>query len=201
MAKGLGQFSFFFVMILAMVVYSIESIRVGIGSAMDMIFAPIVQSPDGGYVTSWLVIILALAAITGVYSSLLQKYTIDYEKMQVVQKKMRDFQKDFREAQLSGDEKKVKKMMDKRDKLMQEQLEMSQEQFKPMSYIMVITVPIFLWLLYKVPDMGSIVFPFWGELNLADGTPFFLPAWILWYMICSLTLSQVIRKSLNIGGL
>jgi uncharacterized membrane protein (DUF106 family) len=201
MAKGLGQYSFFIVMMIAMVVYSIESIRVGIGSAMNVLFAPLIQTPDGVYVTSWLVIILALAAATGVYSSLLQKYTIDYEKMQRVQKKMKVFQQEFREAQLAGDEKKIKKLTEKRDKMMAEQLEMSQEQFKPMSYIMVITVPIFMWLLFKVPDMGSLVFPYWGLVNFEDATPLFLPAWILWYMICSLTLSQVIRKTLNIGGI
>ncbi|HQC00072.1 MAG TPA: EMC3/TMCO1 family protein, partial [Methanospirillum sp.] len=27
------------------------------------------------------------------------------------------------------------------------------------------------------------------------------PAWIIWYMLCSITLSQVIRKALDIGGL
>lgn len=201
MAKGLGQYSFFIVMIFAMVIYSIESIRVGIGSAMNALFSPLIQAPDGSYMTSWLVIILALAAATGVYSSLLQKYTIDYEKMQGVQKKMKVFQQEFREAQLAGDEKKIKKLTEKRDKMMGEQLEMSQEQFKPMSYIMVITVPIFMWLLFKVPDMGSVIFPFWGLVDFADPTPVFLPVWIFWYMLCSLTLSQVIRKTLNIGGL
>jgi uncharacterized membrane protein (DUF106 family) len=28
-----------------------------------------------------------------------------------------------------------------------------------------------------------------------------IPAWIIWYMICSITISQVIRKALNIGGI
>jgi uncharacterized membrane protein (DUF106 family) len=151
-----------------------------------------------------------LAAITGSYSSLLQKYTIDYDKIQRVQKKMKEFQKVYREAQLAGDEKKLKKMKERQEKMMQEQLEMSQEQFKPMAWIMLITVPIFLWMLYSINVVGflpediaaaTIIFPYWGPLALADPTPFFLPAWILWYMLCSLTLTQVIRKTLNIGGL
>jgi uncharacterized membrane protein (DUF106 family) len=37
--------------------------------------------------------------------------------------------------------------------------------------------------------------------NLHDPVIWVIPAWILWYMICSITLSQVIRKALNIGGL
>jgi uncharacterized membrane protein (DUF106 family) len=205
--KG-GSFSFLITMMLAIVVYSIPALRNGIGAAMDMILGPVVLWSA----LPWLIVILALSVVTGLYSSLLQKYTIDYEKMQRVQKKMREFQKDFREAQLSGDEKRIKKINEKRDKMMQEQLEMSQAQFKPMSYIMVITVPIFLWLLYVVSvtkgdlvgthvyDMGAIVFPYLGIVNFVD-VAFLLPAWILWYMLCSLTLSQVIRKTLNIGGL
>ncbi|MBN2735285.1 MAG: DUF106 domain-containing protein [Methanomicrobiaceae archaeon] len=194
---GGGMFTFLIIMVLVMVVYSVPFLRSGIANAADMILGPL-HSILG---VSWPVMILFLAVITGCYSSLLQKYTIDYEKMQRVQKKMRDFQKEFREAQLSGDEKKVRKLNEKRDKMMQEQLEMSQEQFKPLGWIMIITIPIFLWLLDMAPVMGNIVFPFMGEVNLADATALFLPAWILWYMLCSLTLSQVIRKTLDIGGL
>jgi uncharacterized membrane protein (DUF106 family) len=215
-AKRGGSFSFLIVMVVAMVVYSIPALRDGIGAAMNGIMNPLVSGITGLYPEypgiAWMVIILVLASVTGLYSSLLQKYTIDYEKMRAVQERMKEFQKIYREVQLSGDEKKLKKLNEKRDKMMQDQLQMSQEQFKPMSYIMVITVPIFLWLLYVVNvnrgilegvyyDLGSIAFPYWGEIQFADPTPFFLPAWILWYMICSLTLSQVIRKTLNIGGI
>ena len=36
---------------------------------------------------------------------------------------------------------------------------------------------------------------------LHDPALWIIPAWILWYMICSLTISQVVRKALNIGGI
>jgi uncharacterized membrane protein (DUF106 family) len=85
---------------------------------------------------------------------------------------------------------------------MREQLELSQQQFKPMAYILVITVPIFFWLLYRLSQIHSnINMPYSGLHNLTDPVLWVIPAWILWYMICSLTISQVIRKSLNIGGL
>ncbi|MDD4127497.1 MAG: EMC3/TMCO1 family protein [Methanomicrobium sp.] len=194
---GGGMFTFLIIMVLVMVVYSVPFLRSGIANAADLVLSPI-HSFLG---VTWPVMILVLAAVTGCYSSLLQKYTIDYEKMQRVQNKMREFQKEFREAQLSGDEKKVRKLNEKRDKMMQEQMEMSQEQFKPLGWIMIITIPIFLWLLEMTPSMGTITFPFMGEMNLIDSTFLFLPAWIIWYMLCSLTLSQVIRKTLDIGGL
>ncbi|EHQ36782.1 DUF106 domain-containing protein [Methanoplanus limicola] len=195
--QNAGMFNFLIIMVIAMVIYSIPALRDLVASIAGVLLNPIYNILG----ISWPEMILLLAVITGCYSSLLQKYTIDYEKMQAVQKKMRDFQKEFREAQLSGDEKRVKKMNEKRDRMMQDQLAMSQEQFKPMGWIMLITIPIFLWLLHMAPDMGEITFPFMGTLGLNDPTFLILPAWILWYMLCSLTLSQVIRKTLDIGGL
>jgi uncharacterized membrane protein (DUF106 family) len=136
------------------------------------------------------------------YSSIIQKYTIDYEKMTETQERMKEFQAEYREAQLSQDEKKIKKLEAKKDRVMKEQLEMSQQQFKPMAYILVLTVPIFFWLLYRLSQIQStITLPFYGIHNLHDAIIWVVPAWILWYMICSITLSQVIRKALNIGGL
>jgi uncharacterized membrane protein (DUF106 family) len=86
--------------------------------------------------------------------------------------------------------------------MMKEQLEMSQQQFKPMAYILVITVPIFFWLLFRLNEVTTtITMPFVGTVPLTSAAFWIVPAWILWYMLCSLTISQVIRKSLNIGGI
>ncbi len=217
MAKGksAGMMPFFIVMMGAMVIYSVPFLRDGIGIATGAIldpFSSLFVLPGTDQV-SWILVILVLSVLTGSYSSLLQKYFIDYEKMQKIQAKMKEFQALYREVQLSGDEKKLKKLNERRDKMMAQQMEMSQEQFKPMVWIMIITVPIFLWLYYVVNvsrgivestvvyNLGTITFPFWGTISFAEATPFWLAAWILWYMVCSLTFSQVIRKALNIGGL
>ena len=93
--------------------------------------------------------------MTGFYSSIIQKYTIDYRKMKETQNKMKDFQKDYREAMLSKDEKRIKKIEAKRDTMMKDQLEMSQAQFKPMGYIMVITLPIFFWLYFRLNNYDA----------------------------------------------
>jgi uncharacterized membrane protein (DUF106 family) len=119
-----------------------------------------------------------------------------------VQERMKEFQAEFREAQLSQDDKKIKKLEAKKDRVMKEQLEMSQQQFKPMAYILVVSVPIFFWLLFRLNQIQTtITFPYAGTIGLQDAAVWIIPAWILWYMICSISLSQVIRKSLNIGGL
>jgi uncharacterized membrane protein (DUF106 family) len=185
-------------MMLMMFSYSIEWLRVGVGHAIDGVFAPFVTE----FNIPFYILIVILSSITGLYSSIIQKYTIDYEKMTESQERMKEFQTEYREAQLSQDEKKIKKLEAKKDRVMKEQLEMSQQQFKPMAYILVLTVPIFFWLLYRLSQIQStITLPFYGTHNLHDAVIWVIPAWILWYMICSITLSQVIRKSLNIGGL
>lgn len=178
--------------------YSIPGFREGVGSTLDVVFGPLAA------VLPLFVVIIVLSAITAIYSSLIQKYTIDYEGMQETQEKMKSFQKEYREAQLSGDEKRIKKLDAKRDKMMKDQLEMSQQQFKPMAYILILSVPIFFWLLFRLnnfPESLGITMPFFGQVSLAAFVLGPIPAWILWYMICSLTISQVVRKSLNIGGI
>jgi uncharacterized membrane protein (DUF106 family) len=185
-------------MMLMMFSYSIEWLRVGVGQGIDSAFSPVVD----GFAIPFYVLILILSAFTGLYSSIIQKYTIDYEKMTDSQERMKEFQTEYREAQLSQDEKKIKKMDAKKDRVMREQLEMSQQQFKPMAYILVLTVPIFFWLLFRLAQVKStITMPYVGTVGLEAAAFWIIPAWMLWYMICSITLSQIIRKSLNIGGL
>jgi uncharacterized membrane protein (DUF106 family) len=185
-------------MMLMMFSYSVEWLRVGVGQGIDVAFAPLVE----GFKIPFYILIVILSALTGLYSSIIQKYTIDYEKMTETQERMKEFQTEYREAQLSQDEKKIKKMEAKKERVMKEQLEMSQNQFKPMAYILVLTVPIFFWLLFRLNQVQStITFPYIGTVGLHNPAVWIIPAWILWYMICSITLSQIIRKSLNIGGL
>ncbi|MFA7199376.1 MAG: DUF106 domain-containing protein [Methanoculleus sp.] len=189
---------------LVMLSYGVEWIRATVGQAMDVVLGPFIDT----FGVPFFVMILILSSITGLYSSLVQKYTIDYEKMQETQAKMKVFQKEFREAQLSGDEKRVKKLQGKQERMMQDQLDISRQQFTPMAIILVLSVPIFFWLLLRLPPIGTptgigsgIVLPYFGAVGLSDFAFWIVPAWILWYMLCSLTVSQVIRKSLNIGGL
>jgi len=197
MKKYGGYIALIFAMLMILC-YSIPPIRDGVGGILNGIFGPLVDVLG----IPFFILIIILSTLTALYSSIIQKYTIDYEHMQEVQKRMKDFQKEYREAQLSQDEKKIKKLDAKKDRMMKEQLEMSQNQFKPMAYILILSVPIFFWLLFRLSaGQAGMIMPFFGFHELTDPVLVIIPVWILWYMICSLTLSQVIRKSLNIGGL
>ncbi|HJJ88543.1 MAG TPA: EMC3/TMCO1 family protein [Methanocorpusculum sp.] len=190
-----------------MLLYGWSEARALISGVVDLIVGPF--SALG---LPFFALVLILATCTGLYSSLVQKYTIDYDKMRDVQEKFKELNALFREAQRFGDEKAIKKMQARQQAMIAEQMEMSQQQFKPMAYILVLTVPIFFWLIEHIPQTpvltldnadlsNAIVLPFSGLSSYFDIYFGFFPLWILWYMLCSLVITQVIRKSLNIGGI
>lgn len=148
-------------------------------------------------------ILLIMATITAVYASLIQKYTMDWEFMRSTQERMKAFQKEFREAQLSQNTYMLKKLEDQRKEMMEDQMKMSKQQFKPMAYISIISLPLFMWAYYYISGHGSatMVFPFWGKQLLISQAFGPFQHWLYWYFIASLGVSQLVRKVLNIGGI
>ena len=205
-----GMFIALAAMIGIMLLYQWEWARQTMAGVVDIIIGPFVAMG-----LPFFALILILATITGFYSSLIQKYTMDYEKMAEVQEKMKDFNVKFREAQMSGDERLIKKMQARQQALLSEQMQMTQKQFTPMIYIMIVTIPIFFWIYEKIRYMpmpgevtaaiadlsNSIVIPFAGLSSYFDIYLWVFPLWILWYLLCSLCMTQIIRKALNIGGM
>ena len=113
----LGGYAAILFAMLMMFSYSIPWLRETVGSAIDKVFGPLLTQ----YGVPFFILIVILSTLTGLYSSLIQKYTIDYEKMQRVQAQMKEFQREFREAQLSGDEKRIKKMQARQSAMMGDQ--------------------------------------------------------------------------------
>lgn len=163
-----------------------------------------------GYLLGWLpdvvpfhVVIFIMAAVTGLYASLIQKYTMDWEFLRVQQEKMKSLQRRMKEAQLSGDQTKIQAMQNEQMKVVSEQGKMMQMQFRPMLYIGIISIPLFMWLYSFIsanPDL-SMTFPFWGThpINATVLGPILY--WFYWYFVCSLPVSQIIRKALDIGSM
>ncbi|MBO5119083.1 DUF106 domain-containing protein, partial [Methanocorpusculum sp.] len=86
-----GMFIALAAMIGIMLLYQWEWARQTIAGVVDIIIGPFVAMG-----LPFFALILILATITGFYSSLIQKYTMDYEKMAEVQEKMKDFNVKFR---------------------------------------------------------------------------------------------------------
>ena len=149
------------------------------------------------------IIIFILAAITGLYASLIQKYTMDWELTRRIQEKMKAIQKEMRQAQITNNAAKMKKLQGQQAEMMEDQMLMMKQQFKPMLYISIISIPIFFWVYLAISQSpnASIIFPFWGEHRLTDKVFWEIQYWLFWYFICSMPVSQITRKALNIGGM
>jgi uncharacterized membrane protein (DUF106 family) len=167
-----------------------------IGVVMDMLLGWLPE------VLPFHIVLFVLAAITGLYASMIQKYTMDWEFLRSQQEVMKKYQKEFRAAQLSGDKARQQQLQKEQRAMMGDQGKMMKMQFKPMAYIGIVSIPLFMWAyMYIGENELLLTFPFWGTHSLSDtliGPIFF---WFYWYFVCSLPISQIIRKGLDIGGM
>jgi len=188
---------FAFIVMFASLAYRNE-----VGNALDVVLGPFAD-----FIGDFLIIILILSVVTGIYTSVVQKYTMNWElmaKSKEYQKQIRDLQKEYMEAKKENNQHKMKKIEKKRTEVMRKQTqfsgEMFKQQMKPMAYIMIITIPIFMWIWIYVeshPEM-VVTFPLFGVTELSSAFIFSLPFWVLWYMMCSIPITQVVRKALGI---
>lgn len=194
--KILNKIALFVGIFLMLGVIIIPGFMGKVGNIMDVVLKPLESYPLH-------MIIFVLAAITGLYASLIQKYTMDWELMRRVQERMKNIQKEFRQAQLSNNAQKMTKLKAQQAEMMGDQMEMMKQQFKPMLYISIISIPLFFWVYLVIgrnPD-ALMIFPFWGEQKLTDSLFGPFQYWLFWYFLCSIPVSQMTRKALNIGGM
>lgn len=184
-ALGLG-------LVLMLAVFN-EGPRRVIGEAMSGVFNPLAS------VLPFHIVILILATITGGYASLIQKYTVDYELTKRVQAEFQKLNKEYREAMKTSNQAKIKKLEERQRELMKNQSDIMMQQFKPMLYIGIISIPIWLWVyMYVVSNPGiTMVFPYFGVKYMTENVFGPFSVWITWYILCSIPIGQIFRKGLG----
>ncbi len=206
-------------LLLAGIIFS-KDFRLALGLLIDPILSPLSD-------VKFHITIFVLSIVTGLYSNIIQKYTIDHKKLREAQKILRDFQKEYMEAMKQNNQFKLKQLEKKKPEIQQLQSELMSMQFKPMFYTFLVTIPIFAWLWEKAvasyelthgataygnitqelpaayikalnPELFNIVAPFMGKIHVTSMVLIF-PWWLFWYILCSITVSQVIKKVLKVG--
>jgi len=179
--------------------YSINSIRDAIGGTIDLALGPLAN------VLPFYVLILVLAVFTGATSSILQDQMMDMSGMGDHQEKMEQIKERRKKAKEEGDDEALDRIEQEQMELMTDQLGMFKQQFRPMVWIMLINIPVFLWIYWMVFGPGLtvgspvITLPIFGEVaSWRDGLVGPMQAWIVWYFLCSLSFTQVIRKALDV---
>ncbi|MFC4552012.1 MULTISPECIES: DUF106 domain-containing protein [Halorussus] len=178
--------------------YSINSVRNIVGGTVDLVIGPV----DG--VLPFYVVVMILALLTGLYSTLLQANLMDMEKMSAYQQRMKDIQEKRKEARERDDDEALEQIREEQMDAMGDQMGMFKEQFRPMVWTMFLTIPVFLWIYWKVfaghvdGNEHQIVAPLIGEAGWKSKVVGPMQLWIVWYFLCSMGFTQLIRKSLNI---
>ncbi|MFP8954150.1 DUF106 domain-containing protein [Natrialbaceae archaeon A-arb3/5] len=199
--------------VLLMIGYWLDSVRNTVGGTLDLLLGPLDAA------LPFYAVILSVALLTGLYSTLLQANLMNPEvigKYQERMKSMQDKQKDVRERKKEAEERdasdaEIERLENELEEVREEQMEamadnlgMFKEQFRPMVWIMLFTIPLFLWMYWKILD-GHVsetemmmVMPILGEISLDEGILGPMWAWIIWYFLCSMGFTQLLRKALNI---
>ncbi|NHN59837.1 DUF106 domain-containing protein [Halorussus rarus] len=178
--------------------YSQRPIRDIVGGTVDVVLGPV------DAVVPFYVVVLVVALLTGLFTTLLQANLMDMDKMSAYQQRMKDIQEKRKQAQERGDDEALEEIREEQMDAMGDQMGMFKEQFRPMVWTMFVTIPVFLWIYWMVLDghvstgEWTIVAPLIGEARWTSKVLGPMQLWIIWYFLCSMSFTQLLRKSLNI---
>ena len=172
-----------------------------IGGTVDLALGPVIG------VLPFYIVIMIVAVATGLYSTLLRVALMDMDKMGQYKDQMSDLKERREAAKESGDDEALDAIQEEQMEMMGDQLGMFKEQFRPMVWIMFLTIPAFLWMFWAVGyrgaeaqyTLGAFIIPFTGEVTWTTGILGPIQIWIVWYFLCSMAFTQIIQKSLNIS--
>ena len=172
-----------------------------VAGAIDVVLGPLTN------VVPFYVVVMIIALATGLYSTLLRVALMDTEKMGEYKARMDEIKEKREAAKERGDDEALEEIQQEQMEAMGDQLGMFKEQFRPMVWIMFLTIPAFLWMYWALGFRGgvehytfqNIVIPFAGEVGWTTGIVGPMQIWIVWYFLCSMAFTQVIRKGLNIN--
>lgn len=180
--------------------YTFQSVRDPLASTLDILLGPLLDF------LPFFAVVMILALFTGLYSTLLQANLMDMELMGEYQQRMKDIQDKRKEAKERGDDDELERIQDEQMEAMADNMGMFKEQFRPMVWIMLLTIPVFLWMYWAIGfrggpehyELSTMVMPIVGQVEWTEGFVGPIQAWIVWYFVCSMCFTQVIRKALNI---
>ena len=177
--------------------------------ALNSIFNPILAMDPNP--TNPALTVLIIAFIVSLITTIANKFLVDQEKMNEIQERNKNFQRELRDAQKRGDGKKIAELQAKQSEMMQDQTAMMSNQFKPMIVTFVPIILIFFWM--RTSSISSLVVtlppavywvtltPLWHAIGgIIYGGKATIPygiGWLLWYMICTFGVSQILRKFLG----
>jgi uncharacterized membrane protein (DUF106 family) len=179
--------------------YSLQSIRSQIAGVIDLFMGPLNEA------LPFYVVVLILALMTGLFTTILQDNLMDDNVMGDYQDQNKRLKEKRERAKEQDDDELMEEVREEQMELMSENMGMFKAQFRPMVWIMLLTIPVFLWLYWMVLDVGvtvtgsAMVLPIFGEIeSWRTGVLGPIQLWLIWYFLCSMGFNQILRKALNV---
>ena len=181
----------------------------GVNNVLNSIFNPILAMDPNPHNPALTVLIIAF--IVSLITTIANKYLVDQDETNRIQKEVKDFQSELREAQKNGDGKRVAELQAKQPEILSMQNKMMTSSFKPMIVTFLPIILIFFWMRTSVihdlvlilpqPVYWVTLTPIWHAIGgFIYGGKATIPygiGWLLWYMICTFGMSQLLRKFLG----
>ena len=183
--------------------YMFDPVRSAIGGVIDVALGPLMG------VAPFYLVIMVIALFTGIYSTLLRAGLMDMDTVGKYQDRMKDIKQRREKAKERDDQEALDAIQEEQMDAMGDQLGMFKEQFRPMVWIMFLTIPAFLWMFWVVGYRGTeaqypaiaaaeMVVPLAGTVSWDATLVGPIQLWIVWYFLCSMAFTQIVQKSLNI---
>jgi len=173
--------------------YQIPGARDAIGSTAHLFLGPVEAAlPFGATVA-------LLAVATTVLSTALRRRLIDESPQEELKARLETVSERLEDARERGDDEAVERLQDRQQDLMMEQLGAMKEMLRPMVWVMLVSVPVFLWLTWLTVNPAAAITPAAQVLPLAGRVVWTsrlvgpLYAWTAWYIAWSV-LSGVLGK-------
>jgi uncharacterized membrane protein (DUF106 family) len=191
-AQGSQLLLLMLMMFLLFFVFGNPEISAWIALSLNSIFYPLI-----GFGGSMPVLTIVLAGIFVVFlSSFFNNLFADWKKMGEMQEVTRAFQKELGAARKTGNTNRVNKLMKMQPQIMKKQTEAQSGMMKPMVFLFIFIVPIFMWLRYFLAGLSYYYFTVpWASGVLLFDRPFLMQAWLWIYMIFSFVIGQLFRQA------
>ena len=190
-----GMMTYLLIMMLLLILVSSPGIREVLGSAIGVVFNPLIGF-DGRYPFLTLVLgIMILSAISGI----VRYFTTDWELQGRVQHVQFHLSKYMTEARKTGDRELMMEVMRIQQKLLPLQAEMQKKSMKPTFITLFIFVGAITWFydfFESVPDT-RIYFPGFGIVDLLH-RGFYFPNWLWLYMFFSFAFASLLTAIMKL---
>ncbi|MEM4728353.1 MAG: EMC3/TMCO1 family protein [Thermoplasmata archaeon] len=187
------------VMFMILIVVMDPTIRTGLGAAVGGAFTPLLGF-GGGY-PIWTLFAASLVLV--IFTTVVRHFFTDWVAMGRQRHVQKWVSSQYREIRLHGNVTKMKKLNELQAGMMRDSTEAMASQMKTTIVTIVVAIAIFLWLgvfMYSGTTTKVISVPWAGAVDYLKPGPFFhvMPTWILFYMLLSVPLGQVLGAALKV---